>query len=77
MPKAARMQEQKYTISLAAASAAMQQKNARENAAAFVRALFFPEGGLRTVSAAYSALLSASSMGIFRMRRKSKIVTMA
>ena len=39
-------------------------------------AVFFPRG-LRTVSAAYSALLSASSMGIFRMRRKSKIVTMA
>ena len=54
----------------------MQQKNARANAAAFVRALFFP-AGLRMVSAAYSALLSASSMGIFRMRRKSKIVTMA
>ena len=55
----------------------MQQKNARENAAAFARALFFFSRGLRTVSAAYSALLSASSMGIFRMRRKSKIVTMA
>lgn len=55
----------------------MQQKNARENAAAFVRALFFPEGGLRTAAVAYSALLSSSSMGIFRMRRKSKIVTMA
>ena len=55
----------------------MQQKNARDNAAAVVRALFFPEGGLRTAAVAYSALLSASSMGIFRMRRKSKIVTMA
>ena len=45
--------------------------------ATIVRALFFPEGGLRTAAVAYSALLSASSMGIFRMRRKSKIVTMA